>query len=519
MPNENVNALGYYPEAELVFGIVSAIGVEYRPVVETLKNYLEQFGYFSQEVKLSQYFEELALQLGITVTAPASTSNKLTMWRKIQLGNAICKTLGSEASLALLATSVIESTRERSDDKTNRQSEALPKPKTAHIVVSVKRPEEVSTLRRIYGPGFFLIGIASNDEERRTYFEERDFEDDEQSELIEIDAAENESFGQQTRDTFYLSDCFISLERHSQQTARFLDLVFGNPFLTPTLEERSMYMAYAASLSSGDLARQVGAAVIDSVGDCLGLGWNEVPRPGGGLYGPEGHPSRDMELKEDSNDSEKMKMAVAILQKLDNTLSTEDAKANAKERLRGTGFFDITEFGRAVHAEMAAILACARTGRSTIGGTLFVTTFPCHNCTRHIIASGLKRVFYIEPYVKSKALKLHGDSCTEDRRDSKKIPFLPFIGVGPRRYLDLFSMSLGTGYPLERKRDGKKLDWERATATPRLQMQPVSYLFREGLASTTLDNLLSVAKQSLNVSGATHEAAGTESLESDQSSC
>ena len=41
-------ALGYYPEAELVFGIVSPIGVDYRPVVTSLKNYLAQFDYSAE---------------------------------------------------------------------------------------------------------------------------------------------------------------------------------------------------------------------------------------------------------------------------------------------------------------------------------------------------------------------------------------------------------------------------------------------------------------------------------------
>jgi hypothetical protein len=30
--------------------------------------------------------------------------------------------------------------------------------------------------------------------------------------------------------------------------------------------------------------------------------------------------------------------------------------------------------------------------QSTLGATLFSTTFPCHNCAKHIIASGIRRV-------------------------------------------------------------------------------------------------------------------------------
>jgi deoxycytidylate deaminase len=428
------SALGYYPDAELVFGIVSPIGVDYRPVVASLRNYLAQFDYSPKEVRISDYFDDLASRLQVTSDYPPSENPKDLMWRKIQLGDRICEKTKHEEVLALIAIAAIEKSRPIGADP----KDPPPNPKTAHIIVSLKRPQEVAALRRVYGPGFFLIGIAANENDRDEYFRERGLDEEEQIRLVEIDAAEKNDSGQHTRDTFYLSDVFVSLDDHSGQIERFLDLVFGCPFNTPKFEERSMYLAYAASLSSGDLARQVGAALMNGLGDCLGIGWNDVPKPGGGLYGPEPDSHRDMDQQVDSNDAEKLEMAVKIILNLRADISPEIACANAKELLSGTGFFDITEFGRAVHAEMAAILACSRTGRTPVGGILFVTTFPCHNCTRHIIAAGLDRVYYIEPYAKSKALKLHGDACTESKEESGKIPFLPFIGVGPRRFLDIF---------------------------------------------------------------------------------
>jgi len=68
---------------------------------------------------------------------------------------------------------------------------------------------------------------------------------------------------------------------------------------------------------------------------------------------------------------------------------------------------DLTEYGRVVHAEMCAIYDAARLGRSIKGATLYCTTFPCHNCTKHILAAGIKRVIYMEPYPKSRAKDLH----------------------------------------------------------------------------------------------------------------
>jgi deoxycytidylate deaminase len=128
---------------------------------------------------------------------------------------------------------------------------------------------------------------------------------------------------------------------------------------------------------------------------------------------------------------------------------------------------------------MEALLACARTGRTPRGATLYSTTFPCHNCCRHIIAAGLKRVVYIEPYPKSRAPNLHGDAISIDEDDPSKVPFQPFLGVGPRRYFDLFSLKLSTGQALTRKQDGKLKPWSRETAQLRLIMRPDSYLDRE----------------------------------------
>lgn len=252
-----------------------------------------------------------------------------------------------------------------------------------------------------------------------------------------------------------------------------------------------MYLAYAASLRSADLSRQVGAALVDAHGDLIGVGCNDVPKCGGGLYWPGPGSARDMDYKVDANDAEKMDMALRIMNLINPSASANERRKTAIDVLKPTGFFDITEFGRAVHAEMDALLSSARTSHSPRGSTLYTTTFPCHNCTRHIIAAGVQRVVYIEPYAKSKAFSLHQDAISNNEScGTTRIPFVPFIGVGPRRYLDLFSLSLGTGIPIERKQNGVLIDWNPSEAGPRLQMQPTSYLTRESLASASLRTIL-----------------------------
>jgi hypothetical protein len=43
----------------------------------------------------------------------------------------------------------------------------------AHVIRSLKNPGEVQALRRIYGPGFFLIGVVASEEKRSAYLRDR----------------------------------------------------------------------------------------------------------------------------------------------------------------------------------------------------------------------------------------------------------------------------------------------------------------------------------------------------------
>jgi deoxycytidylate deaminase len=112
---------------------------------------------------------------------------------------------------------------------------------------------------------------------------------------------------------------------------------------------------------------------------------------------------------------------------------------------------------------MHAILTAGRLAGDKInGGKLFCTTYPCHSCARHIIAAGITEVYYIEPYRKSLATKLHSDSITEDESDGKKVRLLPYDGVAPARYLRLFRVPQDS-----RKKEGKMIQVDPKTATPR----------------------------------------------------
>ncbi len=53
---------------------------------------------------------------------------------------------------------------------------------------------------------------------------------------------------------------------------------------------------------------------------------------------------------------------------------------------------------RTVHAEMNALLQCAKFGVPTADSEIYVTHFPCLQCCKAIIQAGIKTVYYAEDY-------------------------------------------------------------------------------------------------------------------------
>ncbi|WP_249871039.1 ComE operon protein 2 [Oceanobacillus saliphilus] len=53
---------------------------------------------------------------------------------------------------------------------------------------------------------------------------------------------------------------------------------------------------------------------------------------------------------------------------------------------------------RTVHAEANALLQCAKFGVPTDKADIYVTHFPCLQCTKQLIQSGIRTVYYAEDY-------------------------------------------------------------------------------------------------------------------------
>ena len=456
---------------ELIIGLVAPVGVNLSEMQEQLSDQLKKFGYKTIQIQLSDLIKELDF-LGTKINENSSYQRISTL---MTAGDEARKKTNRGDIVSLLGVSAINFKRGRDE----------PNPEHAYILRSLKHPAEVSRLRKIYGAGFILLGFSSSRRNKLEYLNRKGIKEDRAINLIERDEFESLEYGQRTRDVFHLSDAFVDCDSDdiTKQISRIFNLFFGNPYVTPSRDEYAMFLAFAASLRSCDLSRQVGAVIMSENGEIISTGTNEVPKFGGGLYWYDDKDiDRDYERGHDSN----AKMRNEIIDEIIESLGLEPELIDDYRRvISETNIYDITEFGRSVHAEMEALMSCVRVGVSARNATLYSTTFPCHNCAKHIISAGIKRVVYIEPYVKSKAPILHNDSIillheSDDSDNGDKVIFEPFNGIGPRRYTDLFSMNLSDGDKLKRKNEyGNIIEWNKKESKVRMPMLPTSYIERE----------------------------------------
>jgi cytidine deaminase len=476
---------------EVFFGLVGAIGTDLLGVANMLGDSLKRFNYNCMRLHLIDDLQGLQLTVNGKKPKwayPPSEPYEARAKALMNLGNEFCKELQYADAVARLAIMSVQYARERISGDSQQ-----PVPRQAYILSSLKRPDEVVRLRQMYGRAFFLISVYSDHQRRlealagkiaksRGKAQADRYMDKAQALVVrdEQDAERFGAFGQNIQDTFHRADVFVNADNVQalrSQIDRFISLVFGDPHHTPLQDEFGMYLAQAAGLRSGDPSRQVGASLVNSMLDVLGLGTNDAPKAGGDIYWPnDAFDARDLVLGTDSNADAKVDIVKELMARLcdERWLATHHTKAVRKDlqlttqraltMLKGTQLLDLTEFGRALHAEMTALVGAARRGVPVQGATLYVTLFPCHNCAKHLIAAGVKRVVYIEPYPKSRAVKLHGDAIAMDGHVPKgeHVLFEPFVGVAPRRYADLFGFE-----PKERKTLLRPGGWAAASAEPK----------------------------------------------------
>lgn len=474
---------------ELVFGIVAPLGVDIAYISDRLKSVLGECGYAMKIIRLSTFLHtEYAGWKGTGATELDAYIDEHQTG-----GNDLREDMKRKDALGLVALADISVARKEGGGANLR---------TAYLIRQLKTPEEVELLRSVYSERFVLLGVSAPRDKRikslpRAIAKDRDGTENvytkyEESakRLIDTDDNEGKEYGQNVAATFPLADFFADLEdpaseqhrpeaeRFETQLRRFVFLLLGKADVPPFDEEFLMFQAQSVSYQSADRSRQVGAVVANLEGSVIAVGRNDDPKVGGGVAG-----SVSIREDEDPANDIKVETVVEIVDRFSSVLkpdfvelSPKQKRMKAMEMLRGTRLLGMGEFGRMVHAEMAALADAALRGVAVGGQVMFCTTFPCQNCAKHLMAAGIRALVFIAPYPKSLVnvmyeaeymqrpmLRLKSPELVK-LLEAEKPQFLIFsyLGVAPRRYMQFFAM------PVRKTADGRKVAWNPKAALPRI---------------------------------------------------
>lgn len=467
---------------ELVFAVVGHVGSGTSTIAEALKALLEGSkipGGRYETVILKARDEIAQWAKDKTYSVPAGGRDDVRVVEQYQdLGDRMRLESRDNSAVARALVMRIRNVRAQKTGTTPVDAEPV-RPdgkRRAYIIDSIRHPAEVQLLRHVYQDAFCLVGVVCEEGVRLDRLT-RKYSNAGRANaeaFMKRDAKANVKHGQRVSDAFHLSDFFVDntvmrilpdKEENpdwdvNDHLFRLVRIVSHLDVVRPSIDETAMHHAYSASMRSACLSRQVGAALVDSQGSVVATGTNEVPKAGGGVYGEQ------FDLGVDDHDGDHRCVyrklggenpfcsSTVEQNKLVNRLISEipelgtlppERQAALLEEIRASGVGDLLEFSRAVHAEMDALISAGRDGMSTVGTRLFVTTFPCHYCARHIVTAGVDEVQFIEPYPKSRATDLHSDSIQTQSVGWKPpseggahVLFRPFVGVAPRMYRRAF---------------------------------------------------------------------------------
>ena len=505
---------------ELFIAIVAPIGVDGASVHQALYKSLMAVGYETSTIKVTSLMKGIptGVKLEESPIERRYTSYIAFANRVREMLNIRKDKVAGNDSLAMLAVGAIMEARAFHTD-----SKTKPCAGRAYILDQFKRPEEIALLRRLYGRLFVQISVHATKDTRRENLKRliksshpadniSDYSAEAEGLIRQDLSEENHAHGQRVRDTFPMADVIVDGNDRAKiehDVDRFIRLLFGNNFITPTHDEYGMYIAKAAALRSADLSRQVGAAIFSEDGEVVTLGSNEVPKSGGGTFFEGDKPDlRDFVQGNDYNEQEKRGIVWEFVKRLDdakcltlpdhagpfNDLASKVAfvlEGDSGPQLINARVMDLLEFGRQIHAEMNAICDAARLGKAIKGTTLFCTTFPCHMCAKLILGAGIRRVVYIEPYPKSYAEEMYSKLIAVDSSPvagENRVHFQPFTGVAPFRYRDLFEK--------RRRKDskGKAQEWMMDPKRPNLNLIVETYISLEPQVMVELARRLAAAE-------------------------
>jgi hypothetical protein len=150
-PCETASVQAEFADSELVIGLVGAVGTDLDVVSKHLKDRLEVVGYSVQEIRISHDIIQ-----AIRSIPDHGGEEFRRISAMMDAGNDARSESRDNSILALGVAALIASKR-----RLNQQGRPDYAPRKAYIIKSLKHPEEVIGLRKIYPQGFYLIGVRS----------------------------------------------------------------------------------------------------------------------------------------------------------------------------------------------------------------------------------------------------------------------------------------------------------------------------------------------------------------------
>lgn len=255
---------------------------------------------------------------------------------------------------------------------------------------------------------FFLVAVQCPYDQRWQRLKAQ-YEGQDLSEKDFRDQFEDSRYGQQVQrcvddadvvldNAEYRSSHAAAVRSLKQKISRYVDLMAGEAgedVSFPSREEIIMTMAYAQAQGSCCLKRHVGAVIATESGNVIAGGFNENVEPMKPCY---------QEFQSCRKDS----MMVGQLENLTERYCPDCGKKIQEPEppyrcgscgisLKTVYFQDRgMRWCTAMHAEVRALRNAS--GRQLDGAVLYSTTFPCYDCAKEMVQSGIKTLVYVEPY-------------------------------------------------------------------------------------------------------------------------
>lgn len=319
--------------------------------------------------------------------------------------------------------------------------------KKSLVFDSIRNPAEIAYLKNRI-PNFYVIAVDCAESDRWDRVGKKDYLDKDMTyeDFKEDDGRDkNEEgipYGQQVALCVDEADYLIRNDNDpmlTSKTAIKRKLVgkmqdpmhlFSGEARTPTLQEAYMSIAYAASLMSQCVKRQVGAVIIDVKGNIVSTGYNVNPNPVPPCHQHFGDCYREIIVEDIMLTLKNCPYCGEELSDLIYPYICPKCKKSIYRKI-----FRDRVLGRctSLHAEEKAI---ENAGLMNLkGSTIYVTTFPCFHCAQQILEVGIKQIWFVESYPDIDSINLIKTAQTL----GKDIVVQKFEGVKARAYYRFFA--------------------------------------------------------------------------------